>query len=325
MQFLLATLNVAYVLTKPSPGESENETLVESRECLKFGNDDFICRGHIFNAMLDPLFNVYQNYPTARELWKALEGRYFTKDATNVKKNLKHHKDDLSMKDLGKHLLIEEQYYLENKANDDTSKITDQEEYTSTSRWIFTLGGGAVSWGSKKQSCLTNSTKNVTDIRTYSKENIGRPEKKRNRASHKNNSFTKISRAGISMTRHNCGEPGHNKKGCKNPTIPKPAKVKGKAGRPKKSVATENINVADDEDILSYFVKMRGGKSSRGGLVPAERLGKIDRWLGVDVASSDLIEDTQPFQRSHVATNFNQNDATIIHGTQKSQVVKGLA
>ncbi|GJW70991.1 zinc finger BED domain-containing protein RICESLEEPER 2 [Tanacetum coccineum] len=195
MQFLLATLNVAYVLTKPSPKESENETLVESRECLKFGNDDFICRGHIFNAMLDLLFNVYQNYPTAKELWKALEGRYFTKDATNVKKNLKHHKDDLSMKDLGKHLLIEEQYYLENKANDDTSKktmkyyfeynedpsvlegytnaswITDQEEYASISRWVFTLGGGAVSWGSKKQSCLRNSTKDETiDVDTIGNE-----------------------------------------------------------------------------------------------------------------------------------------------------------
>ncbi|GKF43270.1 hypothetical protein Tco_0129822, partial [Tanacetum coccineum] len=65
MQFLLATLNVAYVLTKPYPEESENETLAESRERLKFGNDDFICRGHILNVMSDPLFDVYQNYPTA--------------------------------------------------------------------------------------------------------------------------------------------------------------------------------------------------------------------------------------------------------------------
>ncbi|GKD50614.1 hypothetical protein Tco_1279590 [Tanacetum coccineum] len=106
-------------------------------------------------------------------------------------KKLKHHKDDLSLKDLGKHFLNEEQYRLENKANDDTSKvhtveekgesfkaggkkrsgdptvlegymdaswITDQEDYASMSGWIFTLGGGAVSWGSKKQSCLTDST-----------------------------------------------------------------------------------------------------------------------------------------------------------------------
>ncbi|GKD30815.1 hypothetical protein Tco_1241593 [Tanacetum coccineum] len=34
----------------------------------------------------------------------------------------------------------------------DASWITDQEDYASTSGWIFTLGGGAVSWGSKKQS-----------------------------------------------------------------------------------------------------------------------------------------------------------------------------
>ncbi|GJV48735.1 zinc finger, CCHC-type containing protein [Tanacetum coccineum] len=40
----------------------------------------------------------------------------------------------------------------------DASWITDQEDYASTSGWIFTLGGGAVSWGSKKQSCLTDST-----------------------------------------------------------------------------------------------------------------------------------------------------------------------
>ncbi|GJZ67013.1 hypothetical protein Tco_0630253 [Tanacetum coccineum] len=133
MQFLLATLKVAYVLTKPYPEESKDETLAASRERLKFENDDFICRGHILNAMSDPLFDVYQNYSTAKELWNALEERYFTKDATNtdklpstwkdVKKNLKHRKDDLSLKDLGKHLLIEEQYRLENKTNDDTSKV----------------------------------------------------------------------------------------------------------------------------------------------------------------------------------------------------------
>nr|GEY04784.1 zinc finger, CCHC-type [Tanacetum cinerariifolium] len=40
----------------------------------------------------------------------------------------------------------------------DESWITDQEDYTSTSEWIFTVAGGAVSWGSKKRSCLTGST-----------------------------------------------------------------------------------------------------------------------------------------------------------------------
>ncbi|GJV82536.1 hypothetical protein Tco_1522434 [Tanacetum coccineum] len=173
IQFLLATLKVAYVPTKPYPEESEDETLAASRERL--------------NAMLDPLFDVYQNYSMAEELWNALEERYFTENATSkkfivskfnsykmvdlrpimdqmyelehilsiftqnnmnmdesiqvasiidklpstwkdVKKNLKHRKDDLSLKDLGKHLLIEELYRLENKTNDDISKVHVMEE-----------------------------------------------------------------------------------------------------------------------------------------------------------------------------------------------------
>ncbi|GKA05617.1 hypothetical protein Tco_0684737 [Tanacetum coccineum] len=81
MHFLFNTLSVAYVLTKPYPEESENETLAESRERLKFENDNFICRGHILNALSDPLFDVYQNYLIARELWKALKERYLTEDA----------------------------------------------------------------------------------------------------------------------------------------------------------------------------------------------------------------------------------------------------
>ena len=74
----------------------------------------------------------------------------------------------------------------------------------------------------------------------------GRPRKKRIRASHESKFPTKISRFGIPMTCHNCGEVGHNKKGCKNDPIPKPPKVKGKSGRPKKTVPTENTNLIDD-------------------------------------------------------------------------------
>ncbi|GJU73262.1 hypothetical protein Tco_1264667 [Tanacetum coccineum] len=118
MQFLLATLNVAYVLTKPYLEESENKTLAASREHLKFKNDDFIYRGHILNPMLDPLFDVYQNYFMAKELWNALEEHYFTEDATN----------------LGKHLLLEEQYHSENKTNDDTSKVHVREEKGESSK-----------------------------------------------------------------------------------------------------------------------------------------------------------------------------------------------
>ncbi|GJX78285.1 zinc finger, CCHC-type containing protein [Tanacetum coccineum] len=147
MQFLLATLKVAYVFTKPYPVETENDTLNAARERLKFENDDFICRRHILNAMSDPLFDVYQNIETTSELWNALKQKYFTEDATiasiidklpptwkDVKKNLKHQKDDMSLKELGKHLLVEEQYRLENKTNDDASKVHVVEEKGESSK-----------------------------------------------------------------------------------------------------------------------------------------------------------------------------------------------
>ncbi|KAK1407693.1 hypothetical protein QVD17_39315 [Tagetes erecta] len=40
----------------------------------------------------------------------------------------------------------------------DASWITNMEDYSSTSGWVFLLGGGAISWASKKQTCITSST-----------------------------------------------------------------------------------------------------------------------------------------------------------------------
>ncbi|KAG8482909.1 hypothetical protein CXB51_024232 [Gossypium anomalum] len=40
----------------------------------------------------------------------------------------------------------------------DASWITSLEDHASTSGWIFILGRGVISWGSKKQTCITDST-----------------------------------------------------------------------------------------------------------------------------------------------------------------------
>ncbi|PKI41483.1 hypothetical protein CRG98_038130 [Punica granatum] len=40
----------------------------------------------------------------------------------------------------------------------DASWITSLSDNKSTSGWIFTIGGGAISWASKKQSCISHST-----------------------------------------------------------------------------------------------------------------------------------------------------------------------
>ncbi|GJW22579.1 hypothetical protein Tco_0033201, partial [Tanacetum coccineum] len=83
------------------------------------------------------------------------------------------------------------------------------------------------------------------------KKMLAKPKKKRIRASHESKSTTKISKAEFLMTCHNYRQAGHIKKGCKNDPILKPPKVKRKAGRPKKTVPSENTNVVDDEDLPS--------------------------------------------------------------------------
>ncbi|GJZ98131.1 hypothetical protein Tco_0670584 [Tanacetum coccineum] len=40
----------------------------------------------------------------------------------------------------------------------DASWITNSEDHTSTTGWVFLLGGGAISWASKKQTCITDPT-----------------------------------------------------------------------------------------------------------------------------------------------------------------------
>ena len=85
IHFLLSSLKVVYVLTTPKPAVNKNETMVDARTKLKWEQDDYICKGHILNAMSDSLFDVYQNKGTAKELWDALEAKYLTEDATSKK------------------------------------------------------------------------------------------------------------------------------------------------------------------------------------------------------------------------------------------------
>jgi len=40
----------------------------------------------------------------------------------------------------------------------DASWMTSSSDNKSTSGWIFSLGGGAISWASKKQTCISHST-----------------------------------------------------------------------------------------------------------------------------------------------------------------------
>ncbi|GJS38231.1 hypothetical protein Tco_0563274 [Tanacetum coccineum] len=44
------------------------------------------------------------------------------------------------------------------KGYTDSSWIRNTEDNSSTSGWVFFLGGGVISWASKKQTCITSST-----------------------------------------------------------------------------------------------------------------------------------------------------------------------
>ncbi|KAH9726106.1 hypothetical protein KPL70_008133 [Citrus sinensis] len=85
LHFLLTSLNVVYVLTTPKPQERENETLAETRVRHKWEQDDYVCKGHICNAMSDTLFDQYHNKPTSKEIWDSLEAKYMMEDATSKK------------------------------------------------------------------------------------------------------------------------------------------------------------------------------------------------------------------------------------------------
>nr|GEV95123.1 retrovirus-related Pol polyprotein from transposon TNT 1-94 [Tanacetum cinerariifolium] len=115
-----------------------------------FGNDNIIRRGHILNALLNPLFDVYQNYPTARELWKALKERFFTKDATrrlnmHTYSPSKEHWDAVNR--VFKYLTKTMDYGLEYSRDPsvlegytDASWITDQEDYNAVRDRIMDSG-----------------------------------------------------------------------------------------------------------------------------------------------------------------------------------------
>ncbi|CAM8944203.1 unnamed protein product [Rhodiola kirilowii] len=85
MHFLLTNLKVVYVLSTPCPEVGDNALVGAFRERNKWENDDYIARGHILNGMSDPLFDLYQNVESAKELWDTLEAKYMAEDASSVK------------------------------------------------------------------------------------------------------------------------------------------------------------------------------------------------------------------------------------------------
>ncbi|GKC06751.1 hypothetical protein Tco_0998361 [Tanacetum coccineum] len=79
MHFLLSSMSVVYVLTTLMPEDGgDNPTVEQVRKRAKWDNDDYICRGLILNGMSDPLFDIYQNVKSFKELYNELLVSNFT-------------------------------------------------------------------------------------------------------------------------------------------------------------------------------------------------------------------------------------------------------
>ncbi|GKC46663.1 zinc finger, CCHC-type containing protein [Tanacetum coccineum] len=86
MHFLLYSMSVVYVLTTLMPEDGDDNPIVEQvRKRAKWDNDDYVCRGLILNGMSDPLFDIYHNVESFKELWDSLEAKYMVKDASSKK------------------------------------------------------------------------------------------------------------------------------------------------------------------------------------------------------------------------------------------------
>ncbi|GJX99284.1 zinc finger, CCHC-type containing protein [Tanacetum coccineum] len=84
MHFLLSSMSVVYVLTTPIPEDGENATVDQLRRRAKWDIDDYVYIDLILNGMSDPLFDIYQNVESSKELWDSLEAKYMAEDASST-------------------------------------------------------------------------------------------------------------------------------------------------------------------------------------------------------------------------------------------------
>ncbi|KAK3033411.1 hypothetical protein RJ639_032384 [Escallonia herrerae] len=79
MMFLLTALKVQYVLDPnlpPLPKITDNDSDETKAVRKKCEEDELVCRGHILNALLDRLYDLFTSSKCPKEIWKALENKY---------------------------------------------------------------------------------------------------------------------------------------------------------------------------------------------------------------------------------------------------------
>nr|GEW02488.1 hypothetical protein [Tanacetum cinerariifolium] len=128
IHLFLSSMSAVYVLTTPISEDGENATVEQLKKKVKWDNDNSVCRGLILNGMSDPLFDIYPNVESSKELYDSFKAKYMTEDASSkkfivsnftnhkmtdsrpkdIKHTLKHLKEKLTLVELGSHLHIDE-------------------------------------------------------------------------------------------------------------------------------------------------------------------------------------------------------------------------
>ncbi|XP_026395980.1 uncharacterized protein LOC113290608 [Papaver somniferum] len=88
LKFNLLFLKLWYILEYgleaiPAATDNDDEELKKRRK--KREEDDFMCRGHILNALGLNVYNAHRTYGAAKELWTALKNKYKISEASNKK------------------------------------------------------------------------------------------------------------------------------------------------------------------------------------------------------------------------------------------------
>ncbi|XP_051146012.1 uncharacterized protein LOC127261716 [Andrographis paniculata] len=93
MELSLNQLNIAYVLTEPTPSihlnaEASSDEKVRIR---RWNDDDYLCRHHILNSLCDSIFQTYSlKVQSARQLWEELRAAYNEDFGTKISQVYKY-------------------------------------------------------------------------------------------------------------------------------------------------------------------------------------------------------------------------------------------
>ncbi|CAA7038043.1 unnamed protein product [Microthlaspi erraticum] len=79
MLFFLTNLNLDKYLKDDAPVVPPGNT--DSTIMDRWTQSDFLCKGWILSRLIDPLYNVYCEAKTSKQLWLALEKKYKSEDA----------------------------------------------------------------------------------------------------------------------------------------------------------------------------------------------------------------------------------------------------